>query len=577
MSLRQKLLIASLALSVLLFFLAEPFIQGQIRDSFKQLEQDRMAEDHRGLATVLHLRSEALTLKVTDYAQWVQTYDYIAGKRPQYVTENFSNIPELMKNISSDFIILRGKDGQIKYQTSIDPKTGELGDLQTQLGDLIKTLPLDESRSGIMNTPLGYVVFASMLVTDAKPNPRTNGTWISGYLLDERSLTELDRVVYGSVKIEPLSELKDEGPEFEVLNLESMRTSGTYPDYLGNPLFKLVLEQPRPTQALLNGMIRSIRIGLALGAAILGLLTYWMIDRLWLGRIRKMTQVLAELEIGKDQFPKLDDSHRDEIHVLASTLNSLFERLQDSQKQINDRNAALAQSAKLASLGEMAAGVAHEINNPLAVIFGKIDQISEHVSRPTLDRERVLSDCAKITKMVQRIVAIIRGLKNFSRSGEADPFTRQSLDSIVNESIALCSERFKSANIPLTIELCSEAWINCRPSQISQIILNLLNNAFDAVEKHQTPWVKLSAQLTEDQIVIRCTDSGTGIPQEIAAKMMQPFFTTKPIGQGTGLGLSISFGIARDHGGELKINTDSPNTEFALTLPRCQTATKGAA
>jgi C4-dicarboxylate-specific signal transduction histidine kinase len=179
--------------------------------------------------------------------------------------------------------------------------------------------------------------------------------------------------------------------------------------------------------------------------------------------------------------------------------------------------------------------------------------------------------------MVQRIVAIIRGLKNFSRSGEADPFTRQSLDSIVNESIALCSERFKSANIPLTIELCSEAWINCRPSQISQIILNLLNNAFDAVEKHQTPWVKLSAQLTEDQIVIRCTDSGTGIPQEIAAKMMQPFFTTKPIGQGTGLGLSISFGIARDHGGELKINTDSPNTEFALTLPRCQTATKGAA
>ncbi|RYZ51907.1 MAG: GHKL domain-containing protein, partial [Proteobacteria bacterium] len=149
-----------------------------------------------------------------------------------------------------------------------------------------------------------------------------------------------------------------------------------------------------------------------------------------------------------------------------------------------------------------------------------------------------------------------------------DPFLPASVDGLVTDTLALCKERFKNSSVNLIIPESLELEIDVRSTQISQILLNLLNNAFDAVNGTHDAWIKLDI-MTIDTRFIRfvVSDSGLGIPAHVADKIMNPFFTTKDIGKGTGLGLSISQGMAHDHGGSLRLDTLSPNTCFVLELP----------
>lgn len=112
--------------------------------------------------------------------------------------------------------------------------------------------------------------------------------------------------------------------------------------------------------------------------------------------------------------------------------------------------------------------------------------------------------------------------------------------------------------------------VECRPTQISQVILNLLNNAHDAIGSLEEKWVMVSVTEIENDIEIRVTDSGSGIPEHVRMKIMEPFFTTKPVGKGTGLGLSVSLGILKAHRGSLVVDTESKNTCFVLRFPRLQ-------
>lgn len=247
----------------------------------------------------------------------------------------------------------------------------------------------------------------------------------------------------------------------------------------------------------------------------------------------------------------------------------------DRTKEIELERSLLAErvkmvnSAKMASLGEMSAGIAHEINNPLAIIIGKADKLERLVARANTTPEMMLPDFADIKKTAHRIAAIIKGLRTFSRNSENDAFLSTSADVLIAETLALCKERFSSKSVDLIVGECSGVDFEARSTQISQILLNLLNNAFDAVIGTENPWIKIEVmtRLDLDRIEFVVTDSGLGIPPEIAEKIMNPFFTTKEVGKGTGLGLSISQGMAQDHGGQIRLDTKSENTCFVLELP----------
>lgn len=231
----------------------------------------------------------------------------------------------------------------------------------------------------------------------------------------------------------------------------------------------------------------------------------------------------------------------------------------------------LLETSRLSSLGVMASGVAHEINNPLTIIHGKASLIIRQLKSENPDKEKLLVDAEKIISTAQRIVKIVKGLRTFSRSGEKEPFVDTPIKTLIDDVLEMSKERFKNNNVTLNILNESTLSVSCSITQIGQVLINLLNNSFDAVHGSENPWVEISTdeiEINNQKLVqIKVTDSGNGIPPEVANKLMVPFFTTKGVGKGTGLGLSISKGIIEEHGGRLYIDNNCKNTRFIIELP----------
>ena len=246
------------------------------------------------------------------------------------------------------------------------------------------------------------------------------------------------------------------------------------------------------------------------------------------------------------------------------------------RSRVNEQNAALIQASKMVSLAEMAAGVAHEINNPLAVLYGKIARATRLAMEPDIPREEILADLAKMKATAERIASIVRAMQSFSRTQvDAGPFEEIAVSELFKESLILCEQLFRLNGVSLEV-ISLDTLVKVRASQISQVIWSLLSNALDAVKGLPERWVKLEAELRDECVVISVTDSGEGIPETVAGKLMQPFFTTKEVGKGAGLGLSVAKGLVEDHGGQLRLVREREQTCFEFTLPIATAARKSA-
>ena len=229
-------------------------------------------------------------------------------------------------------------------------------------------------------------------------------------------------------------------------------------------------------------------------------------------------------------------------------------------------------AARLSGLGEMAAGVAHEINNPLAIIQGFTIKIKKVISPSREYSQKIIPLTEKIEATVERVSKIVRGLRSISREGRYDPFMDADIPKLIDEVLSFCTERYSKSGIKLEYDITKECpLVPCRKVQVSQSLLNLLNNAHDAVAGTENPWVRVTAYTKEDKLVISVTDSGNGIDPKLQEKIMNPFFTTKAAGKGTGLGLSITKTMIDDHHGRFYYDVDSKNTKFVIELPLIQT------
>jgi C4-dicarboxylate-specific signal transduction histidine kinase len=191
----------------------------------------------------------------------------------------------------------------------------------------------------------------------------------------------------------------------------------------------------------------------------------------------------------------------------------------------------------------------------------------ENKSAESIDLGGVMEKLGKIENTVDRISKIVRGLRSFARNSDQDPKISTPISLIVDDTLSLCREKFKYSSIELIIDSAEDPILLCRPSQISQVLLNLLNNSYDAVHGMESSWIRIETHSENGTAILTVTDSGNGIPLEIQQKLMQPFFTTKEIGKGTGLGLSISQGIISEHGGKFYYDSKSANTRFVIELP----------
>lgn len=226
----------------------------------------------------------------------------------------------------------------------------------------------------------------------------------------------------------------------------------------------------------------------------------------------------------------------------------------------------LVNSDRLSVLGEIACGVAHEIKNPLAIIVGKLVVLRMQLEAGAPNPTQMLDAVTKLEATVERITKIVRGLQTYSRKSDSDPMLLTPLAAIINDSLALCLERLKRDEVELSLDCPPELQVLCHPSEISQVFINLVMNALDAISERSPKWIRIGARDLGTHIEVRVTDCGPGIPADVAAKLMDAFFTTKSVGKGTGLGLSISKTIIENHGGTLTLDASAPNTTFVVTL-----------
>lgn len=238
-----------------------------------------------------------------------------------------------------------------------------------------------------------------------------------------------------------------------------------------------------------------------------------------------------------------------DIH-LRKTTELLYD--QERQKSI--------QSSKLASLGELAASVAHEINNPLGII----STYTEALINLPYQKEKTDKKLSVIQKSTERISHIVKSLKKFSSTDDVNTKVALKLSTIVTEAIILIAPKLKRENINIIYELNDRHLIYANEIEIEQVIINLMSNAIYAIKDLKEKWIEINTRDIDNAVELSVKDSGKGLPKDVQTKMFEPFYTSKSLGDGTGLGLSITKGILDDHNASIWLDLNSPNTCFVI-------------
>ena len=224
----------------------------------------------------------------------------------------------------------------------------------------------------------------------------------------------------------------------------------------------------------------------------------------------------------------------------------------------------LLQAERLASLGELSAGVAHEVNNPLGMILGYTQLLLRTEPKDTQN----YNDLKIIEKHARNCKAIVEDLLNFARSSETQKGVLN-VNDLIHEVISVVDHQFKLDNITIETALdTSIPTLYADGEKLKQVFMNLLVNAKQAIEVQGQIQIITAHDSSRDEVTVTVVDTGSGIPPEVQEKIFDPFFTTKPTGQGTGLGLSVSYGIIKDHHGEIFVqSTPGKGSTFTITLP----------
>jgi C4-dicarboxylate-specific signal transduction histidine kinase len=280
----------------------------------------------------------------------------------------------------------------------------------------------------------------------------------------------------------------------------------------------------------------------------------------------------------------LQDSHQDKLRLEASRkatihimgdLRETTVEMQRREQELREKQEQLVQAGKLATLGELTAGVAHELNNPLNNTGLFVGNAIDLIELGATDNERAVGELRHAMQQVRKATEIISHLRTF---GRAAPATREPilLRQVIERALSLLQEQLRLREVEVTLDLGPEEPVVVgNPIQLEQVFINLLTNARDAVADTSRKAIRISGSVVSGAVEVAVADTGYGIPPELERRIFDPFFTTKEVGKGMGLGLSITYGIIKEHGGTISVvSSPGEGAAFLIHLPLAPAATE---
>lgn len=310
-----------------------------------------------------------------------------------------------------------------------------------------------------------------------------------------------------------------------------------------------------------------------------------------------------ESELYRRAYERERDARKAAEQVVEDTTRELYlknQKLEESLKQLRDQQRVLVQNEKLAMLGTLAAGIAHEINNPMAFVHANLESLADYLEpyQELVEKQAAALDLpadqqaeakAEIAKHIktadleffqeelpdlmsdtreglERVREIVGNLRTFARTHTQE---RRSADLVagIQSTLKLLNSQFRT-DVIVQQSLQPLPLVNCNLSELNQVFLNLLVNAGHAVEGRKGATISIATRADKKNVYIEIADNGCGMSEAVKEQIFVPFFTTKPVGKGTGMGMSIAYGIVADHGGEIELeSTEGEGTRFTITLP----------
>lgn len=246
-----------------------------------------------------------------------------------------------------------------------------------------------------------------------------------------------------------------------------------------------------------------------------------------------------------------------------------LERLVEARtRELRTAQDGLVHAARMAALGQMSAALAHEINQPLTAL--RMQLASQRLLLDSGRSEAVREGLGQVEGLIERMAALTSHLKTFARKSPAGLRQRLRLDEVLEQALQLLGPRIRSEGVEVSCQVPPDAWVSGDAIRLEQVLINLLNNALDAMQGRAVRQLRIEARRDARGWRLSVADSGGGIAREYLDQVFEPFFTTKPVGQGLGLGLAVSYGIVRDLGGSLEVRNDAQGAVFELQLPAAE-------
>ncbi len=592
---KKTVLIFNIAFFI--FFAAIYFISNTlILKDYENIEKEYNLNHIYQISNFLDSEFNHMLSTLKDWGEWVETYEFVKAKSQKYndlyLKQNFPDDGTTLKNLNISTMLLINKNGELAQGQAFDLEKDKIIKIPKNLLNLVtgnsiflKAAMQKKSIFGYVHLPEGVLMIASTTILNSKGKGSPEGVIIIGKFIDSFMLNKLSNVMQKEVILEFYNkDIPFEEYEYSkdktilasiILNAKERYTNAILlHGFNDDPLFTLQFDTQR---AFYNQAIETISIFLIIFIIFTFLIfsfIFWFLYRNVLSRLNNIAYKIKDIGEHKDLSIKLETNGNDEISLLSKSINWMLENIAELQTSLEnevqnevdkrrENEKMLIQQSKMASMGEMLSAIAHQWRQPLNALGLTIQHMEIIYDDKEFSKEFLDETIKKSMKQINFMSKTIDDFKNFFKPNKRK--RAFSIKESIEESITMVSAQLNSYSIKVNIE-GDNIKINSHKNEFKQVVLNLINNAKDAILEKKVKG-KIDIEIIQESHIIRVyfRDNAGGISEDVILRIFEPYFTTKEQGKGTGVGLYMSKAIIEDNmGGKMSVKNMKEGAEFKI-------------